>query len=211
MGGLRPSRVLTNLLMADLVTLSDYKDAEGIVSPKEDLRISSLIPSVSKLVKTYCGNSIVDFVSSDKTEDFDIYWDTYAVQLTESPIVSITSVRERSGYDQSYTTLTTGAYEYYLDTRTDSLVRTNESGTRLNWKHGVGAVRVVYRAGYSSTPDDLKLAVFDLIKYYLKDERKARMQIAGAMVENQVSSSIRGNTGFPDHIKRILDFYKVYK
>ena len=96
--------------MADLVTLADYKDAEGIVSPKEDLRISSLIPSVSQLVKTYCGNSIVDFVSSDKTEDFDIYWDTYAVQLTESPVISVSSVGERSGYDQSYTTLTTGAH-----------------------------------------------------------------------------------------------------
>ena len=36
MGGLRPSRVLTNLLMADLVTLQDYKDAEGIQNPKED-------------------------------------------------------------------------------------------------------------------------------------------------------------------------------
>ena len=125
--------------MADLVTISDYKDAEGITGPKEDLRISRIIPSVSELVKTYCGNSFVDFYGSDKTEDFDIYWDTYAVQLTESPIVSITSVRERSGYDQSYTTLTTGAYEYYLDTRTDSIIRTNNSGGRLNWKHGVGA------------------------------------------------------------------------
>jgi hypothetical protein len=37
------------------------------------------------------------------------------------------------------------------------------------------------------------------------------MQIAGAMVENQVSSSIVGNTGFPDHIKRILDMYKILK
>ena len=112
MGGLRPSRVFINLFMADLVTLSDYKDAEGIVSPKEDLRISRIIPSVSELVKTYCANTFVDFVSSDKTEEFDIYWDTYAVQLTESPVISITSVQERSGYDQSYTTLTTGAVSY---------------------------------------------------------------------------------------------------
>ena len=210
MGGLRPSRVLTNLLMADLVTLADYKDAEGIVSPKEDLRISSLIPSVSKLVKTYCGNSIVDFVSSDKTEDFDIYWDTYAVQLTESPVISVSSVGERSGYDQSYTTLTTGAHEYYLDTRTDSVVRTNESGTRLNWKHGVGAVRVVYRAGYSSTPDDLKLAVFDLITYYLKDEHKERRTLGGASIQNTASTSQRDNVAFPDHIKRVLDLYKNF-
>jgi len=210
LGGLRPSRVLTNLLMADLVTLADYKDAEGIVSPKEDLRISSLIPSVSQLVKTYCGNSIVDFVSSDKTEDFDIYWDTYAVQLTESPVISVSSVGERSGYDQAYTTRTTAAYEYYLDTRTDSVVRTNESGTRLNWKHGVGAVRVVYRAGYSSTPSDLKLAIFDLITYYLKDEHKERRTLGGASIQNTASTSQRDNVAFPDHIKRVLDLYKNF-
>ena len=210
MGGLRPSRVLTNLLMADLVTLSDYKDAEGIGSPKEDLRISRIIPSVSQLVKTYCGNSIIDFVSSDKTEEFDIYWDTFAVQLTESPVISITSVQERSGYDQSYTTLTTGAYEFYLDKRTDSVIRTNESGTRLNWKHGVGAVKVLYRAGYSSTPDDLKLAVFDLVTYYLKDEHKERRTLGGASIQNQSSTTQRDNVAFPDHIKRVLDLYKNF-
>ena len=210
MGGLRPSRVLTNLLMADLVTLSDYKDAEGIGSPKEDLRISRIIPSVSQLVKTYCGNSIIDFVSSDKTEEFDIYWDTYAVQLTESPVISITSVQERSGYDQSYTTLTTGAYEFYLDKRTDSVIRTNESGTRLNWKQGVGAVKVVYRAGYSSTPEDLKLAVFDLVTYYLKDEHKERRTLGGASIQNQSSTTQRDNVAFPDHIKRVLDLYKNF-
>ena len=210
MGGLRPSQVFTNLLMADLVSLSDYKDAEGIGSPKDDLRISRIIPSVSELVKTYCANTFVDFVSSDKTEEFDIYCDTYAVQLTESPVISITSAQERSGYDQSYTTLTTGAYEYYLDKRTDSVIRTNESGTRLNWKHGVGSVKVVYRAGYSSTPEDLKLAVFDLVTYYLKDEHKQRQTIAGASLQNQGSTSQNNNVSFPDHIKRVLDLHKTF-
>ena len=137
MGGLRPSRVFTNLLMANLITLADYKDAEGIQSPKDDLRINSLIPSISQLVKTYCGNSIIDFYSSNKVEDFDIYWETFAVQLTESPIVDVVSVQERGSYDEAYTTLTTGAHEYYLDTRTDSIIRTNSSGGRINWKHGV--------------------------------------------------------------------------
>ena len=210
MGGLRPSRVLTNFLMADLVTLSDYKDAEGIGSPKDDLRISRIIPSVSELVKTYCANTFVDFVSSDKTEEFDIYWDTFAVQLTESPVISITSVQERSGYDQSYTTLPTGAYEFYLDKRTDSVIRTNESGARLNWKQGVGAVKVVYRAGYSSTPEDLKLAVFDLVTYYLKDEHKERRTLGGASIQNQSSTTQRDNVAFPDHIKRVLDLYKNF-
>ena len=165
MGGLRPSRVFINLLMSNLVTLTEYKEAEGIANPKEDLRLQTLIPSISQLVKTYCGNSIIDFYSSNKVEDFDIYWETFAVQLTESPIVDVVSVQERGSYDEAYTTLTTGAHEYYLDTRTDSIIRTNNSGGRLNWKHGVGAVRVTYKAGYASTPEDLKLAVFDLITY----------------------------------------------
>tara|TARA_R100001443_G_scaffold39039_4_gene52495 strand:- start:2715 stop:3305 length:591 start_codon:yes stop_codon:yes gene_type:complete len=196
--------------MADLVTLSDYKDAEGITGPKEDLRISRIIPSVSELVKTYCGNSFVDFFSNNKIEDFDIYWDTFAVQLTESPVNAIVSVQERSGYDQSYATLTTGAYEYYLDKRTDSVIRTNESGSRLNWKQGVGAVKVTYTAGYSATPEDLKLAVFDLVTYYLKDEHKERRTLGGASIQNQSSSTQRDNVAFPDHIKRVLDLYKNF-
>ena len=196
--------------MSDLVTLSDYKEAEGISSPKDDLRISRIIPSVSQLVKTYCGNTIVDFYSNNKIEDFDVYWDTYAVQLTESPVVSIVTVQERGGYDESYVTLTTGAYEYYLDARTDSVVRTNESGGRLNWKQGVASVRVTYRAGYASTPQDLRLAVFDLITYYLRDEHKERRTLGGATIQNQSSTTQRDNVAFPDHIKRVLDLYKNF-
>jgi hypothetical protein len=196
--------------MADLVTLSDYKEAEGISSPKDDLRISRIIPSISQLVKTYCGNTIVDFYSSNKIEDFDVYWDTYAVQLTESPVVSVVTVQERGGYDEPYATLTTGAYEYYLDTRTDSIVRTNESGGRLNWKQGVASVRVTYKAGYASTPQDLRLAVFDLITYYLRDEHKERRTLGGATIQNQSSTTQRDNVAFPDHIKRVLDLYKNF-
>ena len=54
--------------MADLTTIADYKDAEGINNPKHDLRLEALVPSVSQLVKTYCGNSIIDFYSVDKEE-----------------------------------------------------------------------------------------------------------------------------------------------
>ena len=210
MGELRLSQVFTNLLMSDLVTLTDYKDAEGISNPKEDLRISRIIPSVSQLVKTYCGNSIVDFYNSNKVEDFDIYWETFAVQLTESPIVDVVSVQERGSYDEAYATLTTTAHEYYLDTRTDSIIRTNSSGGRINWKHGVGSVRVTYKAGYAETPQDLRLAIFDLITYYLRDEHKERRTLGGATIQNQSSSTQRDNVAFPDHIKRVLDLYKNF-
>ena len=51
--------------MADLTTIADYKDAEGINNPKHDLRLETLVPAVSQLVKTYCGNSIIDFFSTN--------------------------------------------------------------------------------------------------------------------------------------------------
>ena len=203
--------------MANLCTLQEYKDFSGLKGVQEDARINTLIPQVTQIVKTYCGTSFVDYYSSNKTEYFDIHDNlTTRVMLDESPLVSVSQVQERDSQSDAYVTLITensdssGKYEYVIDTTTDSIIRTSATGEKA-FKKGIKAVKVVYRAGYSATPADLKLAVFDLIKYYMKDERKARMQIAGAMVENQSTSGITGNIGFPDHIKRILDFYKIYK
>ena len=196
--------------MGDLITLQDYKTAEGITQPKDDARLNVLIPSVSQLVKTYCGNSFVDFYSSNKTETFDINWGTHVVQLTESPANAIVSVQERTAYNGSYTTLTTTDHEFYLNTETDSVFRTLSSGGFTDWPQGVGAVKIVYTAGYSAIPGDLKLAVLDLITYYLKDEHKQRQSIAGASLQNQGSTSQSNNVGFPDHIKRVLDLYKNF-
>ena len=195
--------------MADLITLQDYKTAEGITQPKDDGRLNVLIPSVSQLIKTYCGNSYVDYYSSNKTETFNINWDTHLIQLTESPVNTIVSVQERANYSSSYTTLTTGAYEYSLDSNTDSILRTVSSGYQ-NWPTGVDAVKVVYTAGYSTVPADLKLATLDLIRYYLKDEYKIRQSIAGASLQNPGSSGQTNNVGYPDHIKRVLDLYKNF-
>ena len=159
-------------IMADLVTLQQYKDFAGLQGVQNDARLNVIIDNVSQLVKTYCGTTIIDFANSDKTEYFNLA-DDYVdrIILSESPLISVSSVQEREG---------------------------------------VKAVKVVYRAGYTSTPEDLKLAVFDLIKYYMKEERKERMSIAGASVDNPLSTSLRNNIGFPDHIKRVLDMYKIY-
>ena len=203
--------------MANLVTLQQYKDFAGLSGMNTDARINVIIPQVTQVVKTYCGTSLIDYYSSAKTEYFDIVDRiTTRIMLDEGPIVAVTSVQERDSQSDAYVTLITensdssGKYEYIIDSTTDSIIRTTSTGTKP-FKIGHKAVKIVYTAGYSVTPADLKLAVYDLIKYYLKDERKARMQIAGAMVENQVSTSLVNNIGFPDHIKRILDFYKLYK
>ena len=193
--------------MADLITLAEYKEAEGIASPKEDLRLASLIPAVSQLVKTYCGNSLIDFYSTNKVETFNMDWSTHVIQLTESPVNAIVSVEKRDSVTDSYTTV--ASTEYYLDTSTDSVLYVTGS-TYKNWPRGAGSVKITYTAGYASCPADLKLAIFDLVTYYLRDEHKERRTLGGASIQNQGSTSLRDSVAFPDHIKRVLDLYKNF-
>jgi len=193
--------------MANLITLAEYKEAEGIASPKEDLRLASLIPAVSQLVKTYCGNSLIDFYSTNKVETFNMDWSTHVIQLTESPVNAIVSVEKRDSVTDSYTTV--ASTEYYLDTSTDSVLYVTGS-TYKNWPRGAGSVKITYTAGYASCPVDLKLAIFDLVTYYLRDEHKERRTLGGASIQNQGSTSLRDSVAFPDHIKRVLDLYKNF-
>lgn len=187
--------------MANLITLEEYKEAQGITSPKEDLRTETLIASVSQLVKTYCANSFVDYFSNDKVETFSPRWGTSILQLSECPVISIVSVQERDNPTSDYVVVPTSGY--YLDTQLDNIHRID--GAEINWQQGPGSVIVTYRAGYADTPADLKLAVIDLVTYYLKDEYKVRQSIGTANIDNAPSGSGRG---FPDHIKRVLDLYK---
>ena len=203
--------------MANLIELFDYKSAQNITGTKDDVRLDSLITSVSQLVKTYCGNAIVDYYSTatgenkdkTKTETLSINWGSHIVQLTESPIGLVHSVKERKSLSSAYTTLVTDV-DYYVDSSTDSIYRVTSGGQNKHWAQGPGAVQVEYNAGYATCPEDLKLAVIDLVTYYHKDEHKSRQTIAGASIQNTASTSQRNNIAFPDHIKRVLDLYKTF-
>ena len=195
--------------MADLFTLNDYKTYKGIEHFKDDNKISALVSPVSELAKTYCGTSFVDFYSSAKTETFDILdSQTTEIFLTESPLNSVTSVRERKSITETYTTLT-NYEEYYIDNEHDRIFRIDGDISPKAFAKGFASISVVYTAGYSSTPQDLRLALYDLVNYYLKEEYKGRKSLAGAAIQNETATSIRDDIGFPDHIKRILDMYRV--
>jgi hypothetical protein len=78
-----------------------------------------------------------------------------------------------------------------------------EAGRRQDYPEGINSVRVTYKGGYAALPSDLRLAVTDLITYYLKEEWKPE--------KNQGTFTIRNDgaePNFPDHIKRVLDLYK---
>lgn len=193
--------------MANLITLEEYKLSQGLKKPDDDARLETLITSVSQLVKTYCANAFVDYFDTDKVELLTLDDPGFFIQVTESPIVSVTSIEERTNYGSAYVVLTAEAFDYYVDMDTDSIFRTSSSGY-VNWPVGPGAVKVTYKAGYSDVPMDLKLACFDIVKYYFKEEYKPTKSIMSTHVSNETTSSQWRNVSWPDHIKRVLDYYK---
>ena len=193
----------------DLCTLTDYKLYKKIEHNKDDSQLNALIPAVSALVKTYTANAIVDYAIEDKIEIFDIP-DNYTSEifLTESPLLNIALLQERESIADDYTTLVENT-DFYVDKEHDRLYRIDGETSTKYFAKGFASIKATYRAGYTECPEDLKLAVFDLITYYLKEEYKGRRSMAGATLQNDPTSSLRTDIGFPDHIKRVLDLYKI--
>lgn len=187
--------------MTDLITRAEYKTYRGISGANDDGKIDVIISSVSDLVKTYCGRTFLDYHSVDKTENFSFTWEAPSVFLSEIPIVSITSVQElQSGSNSTYDTLTTD--QYVVDVTMDAIYRV-ENGIKQNFPKGVNAVKVVYKGGFASVPNDLKLALYDIVTYYLKEQFIPE--------KNHSSFTIRQSpegADFPAHIKRVLDLYR---
>ena len=188
--------------MADLITKDTYKQAKALTGAKDDERLDLIASSVSQLVKTYCNNSIVDYVDTPYTEFQTVDFPGNCLQLTESPVLAIAEIWERPSAIDSYVQLANDGTDYTIDRRADTINRVGS-----NWPMGVEAVKVVYTAGYSPIPADLTLALIDLMSYYYKEEHKVQRQLGSGSMTNP-KGTIEGNIGFPDHIKRVLDLYR---
>ena len=92
--------------------------------------------------------------------------------------------------------------DYELDAENQEIIR-----TRLPFPSGTRSVKLVYKGGYSAVPGDLKLAVYDLITYYLKKEATPAKSMPGSEIKN-ITKSQTLHSEFPPHIKRILEHYR---
>jgi hypothetical protein len=102
--------------------------------------------------------------------------------------------------------------EYEVDSEGQEIIRAqNVTNFRRRLKHsfpsGARSVKLVYKGGYASVPGDLKLAVYDLITYYLKKEATPAKSMPGSEIKN-VTKSQTLHSEFPPHIKRILEHYR---
>lgn len=183
----------------NLVTKAEYKTYAGISSPNQDAEIDGLIPKVSQLVKTYCRTSFVDNVDDAKVEVFK--GGEFSLYLKEFPVLSIASVEYSSDYGQNYTELTE-FIDWVFDLNNTAVI-----SPIVPFPLAINGYRISYTCGYEVLPEDLKLAVMDLVTYYRKND--GAVHSSKAPGTNTVQIEYISTTTLPAHIRRILDQYVV--
>jgi len=188
----------------DLITLAEYKTYLGISSTNQDATVKQLIPQVSALVKNICRRTFLDFVDDPKTDTFRGGAHGNRMLLTETPVMQVGSVEFSDDFGKTYTTLT--EYADYVVVPEESAIELIAAQYFNYFK--TNAFRVTYNAGYEAIPPDLKLAIADLIQYYVRNDAAVHSQ--KAIGANTVQIEYITNTSLPAHIRRVLDQHTAY-
>lgn len=183
----------------ELITRAEYKAYMGIASTNQDQEIDSLIPKVSEFTKTYCRRRFLDYVSEAKTEYFNGGYDRLI--LKETPVIQILAVEFSQDYGQTYSALQEYV-DWVLDD--DTVVNIKPGPT---WPQQLRGYRVQYYAGFELLPEDLKLAVMDLVTYYRQND--AAVHSPKAPGTNSVQIEYISTNKLPAHIRRVLDYYQA--
>jgi hypothetical protein len=181
----------------ELITRAEYKAYMGITSTNQDTEIDALIPKVSEFVKTYCRRRFIDWVSEAKTEYFNGGNESFILQ--ETPVLQVLDVEFSADYGQNYTSLTEFT-DWVLD---DGVIVNIKSGPA--WPKQLRGYRVQYFGGFEAVPEDLKLAVLDLVTYYRQND--AAIHSPKAPGTNSVQIEYVSTNKLPAHIRRVLDYY----
>lgn len=183
----------------NLITLAEYKAYEGITGTGQDVEINTIIPKVSNLVKSVCRRTFVDWVDDQKTEVYN--GGGPAIFLQEAPLIQLNSFEKSENYGQTYVALTEFT-DWVFDHENQQILSLDTTG---EFKKLVNGYRVSYTAGFETVPEDLKLAVLDLVTYYMKNQGAVQSQVAVTTTNAQVQYISESN--LPGHIKRVLDLY----
>lgn len=173
--------------MADLITRDEIKDHLQIVDTDSDTKLNSLITEISAFVENYCNVSFTTL--TEYTEYFN--GKAKSLIMEHVPIDSITSVTDT--LDSSVVDLTT--YKVYK--QAGYIAKNDES----LWGTGLQRWEIIYKAGYTSVPEQVKLAT--------------KMLVSDAFVRKDlfVISESRGDktTKFvdkmPNYLSSLLDPY----
>ena len=104
-------------------------------------------------------------------------------------------------YGQTYEALVEFT-DFVIDRENDAVMSLESAGfTKL-----INGYQITYTAGYEAIPQDLKLAIMDLVTYYVKNDMAVHSPKAPGT--NAVQVEYITTSALPAHIRRVLDMYK---
>lgn len=190
-----------------LCTLAAVKAALNIptATASKDTLITALIDAASDWAERYCGRT---FTSATYTEYFSPGSDRRIRKMSEivpknSPIISVTSVREDA--DRAFTAADTllAATDYWNDERRVSLF------DDADWRRfdvGTRTVQLVYVAGYATIPSDVqRAAVMLTVKLFYDSDRQKQGIAAESLGGTTITYT---DEDMPKAAKTILDLYR---
>jgi hypothetical protein len=130
--------------------------------------------------------------------------------LDEQPVISITSIEISNDGGLTYQTPLVEYTDYFVDYDI-GVVSALYSNFVLESTIAQGIsnrnVKVTYKGGYTSIPNDIKQAALDLIEYYRNEEYTPRKQFQLAQVDN-IGARTGTISDLPAHIARVLSLYR---
>lgn len=173
---------------AEPITLAEAKLHLRVDGSDEDSLITALIKAVRIACEVECRRTMLD-------STWELVQDAFspALELHNPPLIAITSVKyiDLNGAEQ-----TLDPQDYTLDKDTEPGWLVPAYGKRWpDTRDQVNAVRVRYRAGYTTVPEVLRAWMFLHIGHYYKNREAS---ISGTII-----------TALP-FVDRLLDGYKVH-
>lgn len=187
-----------------LVTVDDFKTYKNINNNDEDQKLQSIIIGANSLVKHFCGRTFVDYTSNTKIEFCDARLDT-EVYLSEFPIIG-DPVIEITVDSISYTTLIKDE-DYFVNSELGIIYAASSVPFGAGILYNPNNFRATYTGGYVEVPEDLKMAIMDLVEFYRSEEYTPRKSFASNSIENLGFRETSG-TSFPSHISRVMSLYR---
>lgn len=132
-----------------LTSVADVKESLGITGNSQDNLIIRKINQATDMIESYCGkNNGQHFASTAYVEDYDGTGSNQLI-LKNRPVISFTSLQQRSTTENISDFDTVDSSDYFVDT-TAGVLDCNFT-LSLNWN----IYRATYTAGFATIPSDL--------------------------------------------------------
>lgn len=202
-----------------ITTASEYRTnwATGVPS-SDDTRTTAIISAVSRLAERICGRTLT--ASGATSFESGTYTETFSgeghesIQLSNTPITSITSVTQTAGDGSTLYTYASTEYKVSLTSGEIQLSPvsrgrfnvddfgiaegdpiTSVTGTSPVFPQQFRNITVVYVGGYSTIPDDLKMAIWRLVDLFRAQAGKDALVQAESIGERSVTYANTNQNG----------------